>query len=106
MTNGIDPVAVSGYVVEEEIQFTLVELCRACSATEEQLSALVFEGVLEPAGQRIEEWRFAGATLRRARVALRLTRDLEINPPGVALVLDMLEEIESLRAQVARRDMR
>ena len=63
----------------------------------------MIEGVLEPDGERIEEWRFAGATLRRARVALRLARDLEINPPGVALVLDMLEEIESLRAQVARR---
>ena len=103
MTSETNPFAVSGYVVEEEIQFTLVQLCQACSATEEQLAALVFEGVLEPAGQRVEEWRFAGSTLRRARVALRLTRDLEINPPGVALVLDMLDEIESLRAQVARR---
>jgi chaperone modulatory protein CbpM len=93
-------------VVEEEIQFTLVELCRVCSATEEQVSALVFEGVLEPAGQRIEEWRFAGATLRRARVALRLTRDLEINAAGVALVLDMLEEIESLKARLARSGAR
>lgn len=106
MTSETNPFGVSGYVVEEEIQFTLVELCRACSATEEQVTALVIEGVLEPDGERIEEWRFAGSTLRRARVALRLARDLEINPPGVALVLDMLEEIESLRAQVARRDMR
>jgi chaperone modulatory protein CbpM len=89
-------------VVEEEIQFTLVELCRVCSATEEQVAALVSEGVLEPAGQRTEEWRFAGTTLRRARVALRLTRDLEINAAGVALVLDMLEEIESLKARLAR----
>jgi chaperone modulatory protein CbpM len=93
-------------VVEEEIQFTLVELCRVCSATEEQVAALVLEGVLEPSGQRIEEWRFAGTTLRRARVALRLTRDLEINAAGVALVLDMLEEIEGLKARLARSGVR
>lgn len=96
------PLAVSGHVVEEDVQFTFVQLCQACGATEAQLSTLVFEGVLEPDGQRIHEWRFQGATLRRARVALRLTRDLEINPAGVALVLDMLDEIETLRAQVAR----
>jgi len=100
------PLSVQGSVVEEEIQFTLVELCRVCSATEEQVTGLVFEGVLEPAGQRIEEWRFAGATLRRARVALRLTRDLEINAAGVALVLDMLDEIESLKARLARSGVR
>ena len=100
------PLSVQGSVVEEEIQFTLVELCRVCSATEEQVAALVFEGVLEPAGQRAEEWRFAGAALRRARVALRLTRDLEINVAGVALVLDMLEEIESLKARLARSGAR
>jgi chaperone modulatory protein CbpM len=98
--------SVQGSVVEEEIQFTLVELCRVCSATEEQVAALVSEGVLEPAGQRIEEWRFAGTTLRRARVALRLTRDLEINAAGVALVLDMLDEIESLKARLARTGVR
>jgi chaperone modulatory protein CbpM len=100
------PLSVQGAVVEEEIQFTLVELCRVCSATEEQVAALVFEGVLEPAGQRIEEWRFAGTTLRRARIALRLTRDLEINAAGVALALDMLEEIESLKARLARSGAR
>jgi len=98
--------SVQGSVVEEEIQFTLVELCRVCSATEGQIAALVSEGVLEPAGQRIEEWRFAGANLRRARVALRLTRDLEINAAGVALVLDMLDEIESLKARLARSGVR
>jgi chaperone modulatory protein CbpM len=98
--------SLQGSVVEEEIQFTLVELCRVCSATEEQVAALVFEGVLEPAGQRLDEWRFAGASLRRARLALRLTRDLEINAAGAALVLDLLDEIDSLQARLARSGVR
>ena len=98
-----DEFRAQGYVVEEETEFTLVQLCRACSATEEQLAVLVSEGVLEPVGGRLEEWRFAGSTLRRARVALRLTRDLELNSSGVALVLDLLDQIEDLRARLARR---
>ena len=87
-------------VVEEEIEFTFVQLCQACQASEEQLAALVAEGVLEPVGERADDWRFAGSVLRRARVALRLSRDLELNLPAVALVLNMLDEIDSLRAQI------
>ena len=48
------------------------------------------------------EWRFEGPSLRRARLALALTRELEINPPGVALALDLLDEIAALRASLRR----
>ncbi len=90
-------------VVEEVVEFTLVELSQACNATPAQLAALVAEGVLAPAGQTGDDWRFAGTALRRARLALRLARDLELNPPALALVLDMLDEITSLRARLARQ---
>ena len=90
-------------VVEEDLHLTLVELSRACRAPEEQIHVWVVEGVLEPVGRLPQEWRFQGAALRRARLAWRLTQDLEINPPGVALALDLLDEIAALRAGVRRR---
>jgi chaperone modulatory protein CbpM len=93
---------IHGIVVEEELQFTLVELCRACHARHEQLIALVDEGVLQPRGDVPQEWQFSGPALRRARAALRLTRDLELNAAGAALVLDLLDEIETLRARLRR----
>ena len=37
----------------------------------------------------------------RARTALRLQRDLEINLPGVALALELLEELDRLRRELA-----
>lgn len=89
-------------LVEEEVQFTLVELCRACHADSEQLVALVDEGVLAPSGDDPQAWRFDGATLPRARAALRLARDLELNAAGTALVLDLLDEIEALRSRIRR----
>ena len=46
------------------------------------------------------EWRFTGDALRRARLALRLERELEINLAGVALALELMEEIEQLRRRV------
>ena len=90
-------------IVEEELPLSLAELARACRAREEQIRVWVVEGVLEPAlGDAPPAWRFAGASLKRARLAITLTRELEVNPPGVALALDLLDEIESLKASLRR----
>ncbi|MDT3678258.1 MAG: chaperone modulator CbpM [Burkholderiaceae bacterium] len=125
---------VQGPVVEEQIEFTLVELSRAVGADEEQIAALIVEGVIEPlasvgAGEPAAtagsgagagepprsprtnpsallaaraQWRFSGSALRRARLATSLSRDLEVNPPGVALALDLIDEIDALRAMLHR----
>lgn len=68
--------------------------------------AWVFEGVLEPIGTAPQDWRFTGQSLRRARLAVWLTGDLEVNPPGVALALDLLDEITALRARLQRLGVR
>lgn len=93
---------IQGPVVEEEVYLTLVELCQACNAETAHVEAWVWEGVLEPAGDSPQNWRFGGESLRRARLALRLSRDLEINPPGVALALDLLDQIAELQARLQR----
>lgn len=95
-----------GVLVEESLEFTLVELSRACRADSAQLAFLVTEGVLTPSGDDPQHWRFAGTSLRRARAALRLSHDLELNPAGVALVLDLLDEIDALRSQLRRLGQR
>ena len=95
--------ALRGTVVEEELTLTMVELSRACNASESSIELWVAEGVLQPIGEAPGEWRFAGPSLKRMRVAMRLARDLEINSPGVALALDLLDEIERLEAHLRRR---
>jgi|SRR5580658_2800293 chaperone modulatory protein CbpM len=97
-----EPDYLNGDVVEDGVQLSLAELCRACSVGEEQVTIWVVEGVLAPAGERPREWIFGSRSLMRAQVAVRLTRDLEINPPGVALALDLLEKIERLEARLMR----
>ncbi len=100
--NELSKSLIHGVVVEEELHLTLHELCRACQAPLEQVQVWVVEGVLEPIGQAPHEWRFTGQSLRRARLALHLTRDLEVNASGVALALDLLDEIAALQAQLKR----
>lgn len=93
-------VAVSGPVVEECVQLSLFELCRACRADTDEVVMLVDAGVLEPLGSEPADWRFVGGSLRRAHVALSLARELGIEPSGLALILELLDEIESLRARL------
>jgi chaperone modulatory protein CbpM len=93
---------IHGVVVEEEVRFTLVELSRACRVGVEQLAVLVDEGVLTPSGDASRTWHFEGTALRRARTALRLSRDLQLSAGGTALVLDLLDEIDVLKAQLRR----
>ncbi len=101
-THGLAPTTANGVLVEDQIEFTLVELSRACRADVEQVAALVDEGVLTPVGDDPQRWRFGGITLKRARVALRLAHDLELSAAGAALALDLLDEIEALRSQLRR----
>ena len=89
----------TGTVIEED-SLTLGQLCRACGVHADWIIGLVEESIIEPQGEDIRLWRFSGASLVRARSALRLQRDLGVNLAGIALVLDLIEELESLRAHV------
>lgn len=90
-------------LIDDATPMSLAELARACRAAEEQVHVWVVEGVLQPIGDSPPEWRFTGPALRRARLAATLTRDLEINAPGIALALDLMDEIEALKASLRRR---
>ena len=76
---------LQGQVIDERVELTFVELCRISGASEEELTLWVAEGALDPIGAYPREWRFSGAVLRRVAIAQRLSRDLMINPPGIAL---------------------
>ncbi len=85
---------------------SLRELCRFCSAEENWVVELVAYGVLEPEGPSSTEWRFHGANIIRAKKAKRLQRDLGINTPGIAMVLDLLEERDALLRELDRAEGR
>ena len=93
---------IEGSVVENEVHMSIVELSHAARTPEDLIMSWVTEGVLSPIGSSPQDWRFGGDSLRRAKTAAHLTHDLELNVPGVALALDLLDEITSLRAQLKR----
>lgn len=91
---------LSGMILEELTELTLFEVGRACSVHADCIVELVQEGVISPSGREPHRWRFNGTHMRRATVALRLQRDLGINYAGAALVLQLLDDIEALRARI------
>ncbi len=89
----------TGTVIEDD-SLTLEQLCHACGVHADWVINLVEESIIEPEGKEIQVWRFSGACLLRVRSALRLQHDLGVNLAGIALALDLMEELENLRAQL------
>jgi len=93
---------LSGYIVENEVRLTLRQLCDACAVHAEYIIELVEEGFIEPSGVEKSHWCFNGVTIKRVQKAKRLQQDLGINLAGVALALELIDEIERLRARLER----
>lgn len=100
MTAELRITEITGFILEEQTELSLADLCRACAAEAARIVELVDEGVLAPAGGTPETWHFTGIHLQRARVALRLESDLGVNLAGAALALELLDELDSLRARL------
>jgi chaperone modulatory protein CbpM len=95
--------ALSGAIFEESAVLTVKDLSRMCGVDERHIVEFVEEGVLTVVEINTAEWHFTGAALRRTRLALRLERDLELNLAGVALALELMEELEHLRRELKAR---
>ena len=91
--------ALSGTLFDHSAILSIQDLSRMCNVDEAHIVEFVEEGVLN-VSRVSSQWHFTGDALRRARLAVRLERDLELNLAGVALALDLLEELHALRRQL------
>lgn len=98
-----DTNALSGHIVDETTEISIVELCEVCSIEISLVDELVDEGILEPTDGEREQRRFPYHCVHRTRTVVHLQRDLGLNLAGAALALELLDRIESLRAQLRRR---
>lgn len=101
MSNELLPL-LTGEVLEEQVELSLEEMCRTCQLSAEQLLELVREGIIEPHGADVSVWYFHGTSVRRVRRAVHLRRDLGVNWAGAALALELLDELNLLRARLRR----
>ena len=80
---------------------SLVEIVACTRIERTHLIEMVDAGLLEPVGAVIEQWQFASRDLRRLRAAQRLVSDLGVNLSGAALILDLIEERDTLLTRMS-----
>lgn len=79
----------------------LEAFAHACGTDAEFVRRLVDEGLVRPVVEQ-PTWRFGGEELARVRRICRLQRDFEANLQSVAVMLDLIDEIDRLRGQLHR----
>ncbi len=80
--------------------YSLEDLSSACNVEAAWIVELIEHGIIEVQGATASEWRFSSLSVVRLAKAKRFDRDLGLNPAGIALVLDLLGEIDRLKAHL------
>lgn len=91
---------LAGTLLGEQETVTLEFLVGMCRVEKQWVVELVEYGALEPLDPAHSQWEFPAIVIKRVRMAARLRRDLELGPAGVALALDLLDQIDELRAKL------
>ena len=90
-----------GVCLIDEHALELEAFAAACGTEAEFVRLLVDEGLVQPVALQ-PAWRFGGEELARVRRICRLQRDFEANLQSVAVMMELIDKIEQLRAQLQR----
>jgi chaperone modulatory protein CbpM len=87
-------------IVEDSTTYTLVEICQKYSIPKELVLEMAEQGLFNVQSTAEENLTLDRTAIRRMESAFRLHRDLGVNLAGVALALDLLDEIEAMRNEL------
>lgn len=96
----MDKSIFSAIIIDEDVLLDFEQFRQALSIDEPILIEMVEYQLIIPTGSTPEDWRFNSECLRRAKMGMRFYRDLEVNFSGIALVLDLLEQIDKLEKRI------
>ncbi|AWP23326.1 hypothetical protein C4901_08235 [Acidiferrobacter sp. SPIII_3] len=88
---------LEGLLLDEYAVVTRAELCGSGRVTPEELDALAALGLLPMRGDE-----YPAASVALVRRAARLKRGLDTDWELVAVIMDLLHEIDALRSEVRR----
>ena len=97
---------MTDHEILEDACLTLEQLCAAAALERAWLIRHVEEGFMPVTfavpGTVIAEWRFTTIHITRAQRMMEIERAYDAEPELAALVADMLEEMDGLRARLRR----
>lgn len=92
--------ALSSKVIAHDFSINFTELCESANMTPDYLSELITYNIIKPvAGKTPDDWRFSTNAVKIVNKAIRLHQDLEIEWADIALVVDLLDEIDQLESE-------
>jgi chaperone modulatory protein CbpM len=91
--------ALAGELLDD-VALSLDELARACRVPPGWVIERVEAGLLQAAPSAPGPWRFASASLVRARRLSSLETTFDANPEIAALAADLIEEVAQLRERL------
>ena len=83
---------------EHDITLTYQEILHACEGEQDWLISILEENIITVHGNP-QQASYSGWQLTRLRRAQRITRDFEASAPAAALILQLLDELETLRKE-------
>lgn len=81
------------------VQLDMRTLCQEADVTADCVIEIVEHGIVEPSGRTPEDWLFDDQAPLLTRRAAKLHQELELEWEGVALALELLQEVQQLRSE-------
>ena len=79
--------------------YTSKAICLYHQISNDTLSDMVSWGIATPSGSTPKSWLFSQDDYDRIGSASRFKKDLDINVPGAAMALQLLEELDKVRRE-------
>ncbi len=73
------------------------DVCLYVDVEDHIVIEIIEHGIVEPTGLSCEDWLFSHNMVLVTKKAVRLHRDLDMDWPGIALAIELLDEIKELR---------
>jgi len=86
-------------MTDVRVTLEITEFCQYASISRDELFEVVGLGIITPQDDSDDNWRFEPAALHEIKRAQRLRQELELDWPGIALAVGLLDEIERLRLE-------
>jgi transcriptional regulator with XRE-family HTH domain len=93
--------SMTGTPLRVELRLSVEDLAAAAGISPARLARLIGVGLVEPVSPG--ERDFSAATAARLRRMLRLHADLRVSLAGARIIVDLLERLERLEAELSRR---
>ena len=92
---------IASVLVDESVTMSSVDICQTYHISEAALLTMVEHGLFSNDEFSLEQLSFDRKMLERLETARRLQDDLGVNVPGVVLALELLDELERIRGELA-----